>query len=68
MISLPTGMLMRENLYPSGRRVRVWMGTTHTCVPMDKIYLHDIIIYHVIKVVFCRKYFSIYCRFTYQVM
>jgi hypothetical protein len=30
MISLPVGMIMGENLYPSGRLVPVWVGTTHT--------------------------------------
>jgi hypothetical protein len=25
MISLPVGMLMGENLYPSGRQVHVWV-------------------------------------------
>jgi hypothetical protein len=30
MLSLPVGMLMGENLYLSGKRARVWVGTTHT--------------------------------------
>lgn len=32
------GMLMGKNLHPLGRRV--WVGTTHSRVPMGKIYLH----------------------------
>ena len=40
MISLPAGMLMGKNLYPLGRRVRVWVGTTHTRLPVGKIYPH----------------------------
>jgi hypothetical protein len=34
MISLPAGMLMGKNLYPSDRRIRV--GTTHTRLPIGK--------------------------------
>jgi hypothetical protein len=41
MISLPAGMLMDKNLYPLGRRVRVWVGTTHTRLPVGKIYPHQ---------------------------
>ena len=41
MISLPAGMLMGKNLYPLGRRVRVWVGTTHTRLPVGKIYPHQ---------------------------
>jgi hypothetical protein len=68
MISLPTSMLMVENLYPSGRRVRVWVSTIYTRVPMGNIYPHHITIYHVIKVVLAKgKYFPGYCLFTYQV-
>jgi hypothetical protein len=40
-ISLPAGMLMGKNLYPLGRRVRVWVGTTHTRLPVGKIYPHQ---------------------------
>jgi hypothetical protein len=36
MISLPAGMLMGKNLYPLGRWVRVWVGTTHTVYPWVK--------------------------------
>jgi hypothetical protein len=35
MISLSVGMLMGKNLYPLGRHV--WVGTTHTRLPMGKI-------------------------------
>jgi hypothetical protein len=47
IIYLPVGMLMGKNLYPLGRQVWVWVGTTHTCGPMGKIYPHHttIIIY-----------------------
>jgi hypothetical protein len=38
MISLPAGMLMGKNLYPLGRRV--WVDTTHTRLPVGKIYPH----------------------------
>jgi hypothetical protein len=41
MISLPAGMLMGKTLYPLGRRVRVWVGTTHTRLPVGKIYPHQ---------------------------
>jgi hypothetical protein len=41
MISLPAGMLMGKKLYPLGRRVRVWVGTTHTRLPVGKIYPHQ---------------------------
>ena len=41
MISLPAGMLMGKNLYPLGRWVRVWVGTTHTRLPVGKIYPHQ---------------------------
>jgi hypothetical protein len=40
MISLPAGILMGKNLYPLGRGVQVRVGTTHTRVPMGRIYLH----------------------------
>jgi hypothetical protein len=42
-------MLMCENVYLSDRRVRIWVGTTHTRKLVGKIYPHDITIYHVIK-------------------
>jgi hypothetical protein len=32
MISISAGMLMGNNLYPLGRWIRVWVGTTHTCI------------------------------------
>jgi hypothetical protein len=38
MVSLPAGMLTGKNLYPLGRRVRVWVETTLTRLPMGKIY------------------------------
>jgi hypothetical protein len=41
MISLPAGMLIGKNLYPLGRRVWVWVGTTHTRLPVGKIYPHQ---------------------------
>jgi hypothetical protein len=41
MISLPAVMLMGKNLYPLGRRVRVWVDTTHTRLPVGKIYPHQ---------------------------
>jgi hypothetical protein len=40
-ISLPASMLMGKNLYPLGRRVRVWVGTTHNRLPVGKIYPHQ---------------------------
>lgn len=55
MISLSMDMLMDENLYPSGRQVRVWVSTTHTRISIGKIYSHHIAIYHVIKVVLPKK-------------
>jgi hypothetical protein len=39
MISLPAVMLMGKNIYLLGRRIRV--STTHTCLPMGKIYSHQ---------------------------
>jgi hypothetical protein len=61
MIFLRADMLIEENFYLSGRRVRVWVGTTHTRVPVDKVYPHDITIYNIIKAVLGnRKYFSIF--------
>jgi hypothetical protein len=39
--SLPAGILMGKNLYPLGRRVQVWVGTTHTRLPVGKIYPHQ---------------------------
>jgi hypothetical protein len=49
MISLPTGMLMGKNLYPLGRRVRVWVGTTHTRLPIGEIYPHQYNYNHLIE-------------------
>jgi hypothetical protein len=39
MISLPTGMLISKNFYLLGRRV--WVGITHTCLPIGKIYSYQ---------------------------
>jgi hypothetical protein len=40
MISISAGMLIDNNLYPLGRRVRV--STTHTHILMVKIYMYHI--------------------------
>jgi hypothetical protein len=69
MISLPTGMLMDKNLYPLGRRVWVQVGTTHTRLPMGKIYLHQYHYNHLIEHILVKiKPFSSYHLFRYQVM
>lgn len=34
MISIPASMLMENNFYPLGRRVRVGVSTAHTHVPI----------------------------------
>lgn len=44
MISIPAGMLVCKDLYPLDKGVWVWVGTTHTCVPVGKIYPHYTII------------------------
>jgi hypothetical protein len=67
MISLPEDMLMGKNLYPLGRRVRV--GTTHTRIPMGKIYPHQYKNNHKIELILAKiKPFSSYHLSSYQVM
>jgi hypothetical protein len=67
MISLPSGMLMDKNLYPLGRRV--WVGTTHTRLPMDKIQPHQYYYNHIIELILAKiKPFSSYYLSSYQVM
>jgi hypothetical protein len=67
MIPLPAGMLRGKILYPLGRRVRV--GTTHTRLPMGKIYLHQYNYNHLIELILAKiKPFSSYHLFRYQVM
>jgi hypothetical protein len=69
MISLPAGMLMGKNLYPLGRRVRVRVGTTHTRLPMGKIYPHQYNYNHLIEPIIAKiKPFSSYHLSRYQVM
>jgi hypothetical protein len=69
MISLPAGMLMGKNLYPLGRRVRVRVGTTHTHLPMGKIYPHQYNYNHLIEPILAKiKSFSSYHLSRYQVM
>jgi hypothetical protein len=64
MISLLTGVSVDKNFYPSGRLV--WMGTTHTCVPVGKIYTCIILLSTIIKHILAkRKSFSGYCLFNY---
>lgn len=46
MNSSPVGMLMGTILYPSGRRVRVRVWTTHTRVPMGNLYPQQSCIEH----------------------
>jgi hypothetical protein len=41
MISLSVGMLMGKILHPLDKRVRVRVGTTHTYLLMDRIYLQQ---------------------------
>jgi hypothetical protein len=41
MISQPASILMGKNLYPLGRRAHIWVGTTHTRLPVAKIYPHQ---------------------------
>jgi hypothetical protein len=66
MISLPMGTLMGKNLYPLGRRVRV--GTTHTRLPMGKIYPHQYHYNHLIEPILAKKHFFSYLLSSYQVM
>jgi hypothetical protein len=62
-------MLMGKNLYPLGRRVRVRVGTTHTRLPMGKIYPHQYNYNHLIEPILAKiKLFSSYHLFGYQVM
>jgi hypothetical protein len=69
MISLPAGMLMGKNLYPLGRRIWEWVGTTHTCLPMGKIYPHQYNYNHLIEHILAKiKPFSSYHLSRYQVM
>jgi hypothetical protein len=69
MISLPVGMLMGKNLYPLGRRVRVRVGTTHTRLPMGKIYPHQYNYNHLIELILAKiKPFSSYHLSRYRVM
>jgi hypothetical protein len=69
MISLPAGMLTGKNINPLGRRVRVWVGTTHTRLPMGKIYPHQYNYNHLIKPILAKiKPFSSYRLSRYQVM
>jgi hypothetical protein len=69
MISLPVGMLMGKNLYPLGRRVWVRVGTTHTRLPMGKIYPHQYNYNHLIEPILAKiKPFSSYHLSRYQVM
>jgi hypothetical protein len=61
MISLTAGMLMGKKLYTLSRRVRVRVGTTHTCLPMGKIYLHQNHYSHLIEPILAKiKPFSSY--------
>jgi hypothetical protein len=67
MIYLPAGMLMGKNLYPLGRRVRV--GTTHTRLPMGKLYSHQYHYNHLIELILAKiKPFSNYYLSSCQVM
>jgi hypothetical protein len=67
MISLPVGMLMSNNLYPLGRRVRV--GTTHTHLLMGKIYSRQYRYNHLIEFILAKiKSFSGYHLPSYEVM
>jgi hypothetical protein len=69
MISLPAGMLTGKNLYPLGRRVRVRVGTTHTRLPMGKIYQHQYNYNHLIEPILTKiEPFSSYHLSIYQVM
>jgi hypothetical protein len=67
MISLPAGMLMGKILYPLGRRVRV--GTTHTHLPMGRIYPQQYHYNYLIESILAKiKLFSSYHLSSYQVM
>jgi hypothetical protein len=67
MISLPASMLTGKNLYPLGRRIRV--GTTHTRLPMGKIYPHQYNYNHLIEPILTKiEPFSSYHLSRYQVL
>jgi hypothetical protein len=69
MISLPTNMLMGKNIYPLGRRIRVRVETTHTRLPMGKIYSYQYNYNHLIESILAKiKLFSSYHLSRYQVM
>jgi hypothetical protein len=69
MICLPAGILMGKNLYPLGRHVRVRIGTTHTRIPMYKIYSHQYYYNHLIKPILTKiKPLPSYHLSSYQVM
>jgi hypothetical protein len=67
MISLPAGMLMGKNFYPLGRWV--WVGTTHTRLPMGKIYPRKYHYNNLIEPILAKiKPFPSYHLSRYQVM
>jgi hypothetical protein len=69
MISLPVGTLMGKNLYPLGRWVRVWVGTTPTRLPMGKLYLRQCHYNHLIEPILTKiKLFPSYHLSSYHVM
>jgi hypothetical protein len=69
MISLPADMLMGKNFYPVDRQIRVRVGTTHTRLPMGKIYLHQYHYNHLIEPILAKiKPLSSYHFSRYQVM
>jgi hypothetical protein len=54
---------MSNNIYPLSRRVRVWMGSTPTHIPVSYHY------YYLIKSILVKiNFFFGYCLFNYQVM
>jgi hypothetical protein len=55
-------MLVSKNIYSLGRRVCIWVDTTHIRVPVSKIYLHETIIINNISK---RKTFFDYYFFNY---
>jgi hypothetical protein len=69
MISLLVGMLMGKNPYLLGRRVQVRVSTTHTRLPIGKIYPHQYHYNHLIEPILAKiKLFSSYHLSSYQVM
>jgi hypothetical protein len=69
MISLRADMLMGKNFYPLVRRVRVQVGTTHTRLPMGKMYPHQYHYNYLIEPVLVKiKPFSSYYLSRYQVI